>query len=141
MVPRIVNSLSWYATYKGGKNFLAFVLHRVTGLGTLLFLIAHITTTATVYFYSPWYNKLMEIFRLPLVMLAEIILVFCVIFHGVNGLRIAYIDLYKPKLWEARQANKAVLTTFIVSILLWLPAAIVMGYNLLKFGYGLFGGE
>jgi succinate dehydrogenase / fumarate reductase cytochrome b subunit len=140
MGPRLVNSLSGYATYKGGKNFLAFVLHRVTGLGTLLFLIVHITTTATVYFYSPWYNQLMVIYRWPLVEFLEIILVFCVIFHGVNGLRIAYIDLYKPKLWEARQANKAVLTTFVVSILLWLPAAMVMGYNLLKYGYGLFGG-
>jgi hypothetical protein len=33
------------------------------------------------------------------------------------------------------------LTTLIVAILLWLPAAGVMGYNMLKYGFGLFGGE
>jgi succinate dehydrogenase / fumarate reductase, cytochrome b subunit len=140
MVPRLNNTLSGYATYKGGKGFLAFMLHRITGLGTLLFLTVHVTTTATVYFYSPWYNRLMEIFRLPLVMFAEIILVFCVIYHGANGLRIAFIDLFKPQMLAARQSNKAVLTTFVVAILLWLPTAIVMGYNLLKYGFGLLGG-
>jgi succinate dehydrogenase / fumarate reductase, cytochrome b subunit len=141
MGPRFVNTLTGYATYKGGKVFLAFLLHRVTGLGTLLFLTVHVTTTATVYFYSPWYSRLMEVFRLPLVMFTEIILVFCVIYHGANGLRIAYIDLYKPQMLAARQSNKAVLTTFIVAVLLWLPTAVVMGYNLLKYGLGLLGGE
>jgi len=141
MGPRFVKTLSGYATYKGSKGFLAFLLHRVTGLGTLLFLTGHVTTTATVYFYSPWYNRLMEVFRLPLVMFAEMILVFCVIYHGANGLRIAYIDLYKPQMLAARQSNKAVLTTFIVAVLLWLPTAVVMGYNLLKYGFGLLGGE
>ena len=83
----------------------------------------------------------MEIFQWPVVMLAEIILVFCVIYHGANGLRIAYIDLFKPHLLVERSSTKAVRTTLIVAIVLWLPTAAVMGYNLLKHGLGLFGGE
>jgi succinate dehydrogenase / fumarate reductase, cytochrome b subunit len=138
---RLNNTLSGLATYKGGKGLLAFVLHRVTGLGTLLFLTAHISTTAMVYFYPPGYSKFMELFRWPPIMAAEIILVFCVIFHGANGLRIAYIDLFKPQMLNARQSDKAVLTTLIVAVMLWLPAAGVMGYNLLKYGFGLLGGE
>lgn len=141
MDQRFLSTLSGYATYKGGKGFWAFLLHRITGLGTLLFLTAHITTTATVYFYSPWYSRLMEMFRWPPVMFAEMILVFCVIYHGANGLRYAYIDLFRPHLLEARQSNKAVVTTLIIAVLLWLPTAVVMGYNLLKYGFGLLGGE
>ncbi len=141
MVKRFLSTFSGYATYKGGIGFLAFMLHRITGLGTLVFLTAHILTTATVYFYSPWYNQLIEIFRWPPVMVAEIILVFCVIFHGVNGLRIGYMDLLKPKWLETRQSNKAAMTTLIVTVVLWLPAAAVMGYNLLKYGFNLFNGE
>jgi len=87
------------------------------------------------------YNRLIEIFQWPLIMLAEIILVFCVIYHGANGLRIAYIDLFKPHLLQQRNSTKALVTTLVVAILLWLPAAGVMSYNLLKYGFGLFGGE
>ena len=141
MHPRFISTLSGYATYKGGKGLLAFLLHRVTGLGTLLFLTAHITMTSMVYIYAPLYSRLVEIFQWPLVMLAEIILVFCVIYHGTNGLRIAYIDLFKPQLLQERQSTKAMVTTLIIAILLWLPTAGVMGYNLLKHGFGLFGGE
>ncbi len=140
MDSRFIQTLSGYAAYKGGKGFWAFLLHRVTGLGTLLFLTVHVTTTATVYFYPAGYNRLMEMFRWPPAMLAEIVLVFCVIYHGANGLRIAYIDLVRPQMLAARQSEKAVVTTLVVAILLWLPTAAVMGYNLLKHGFGLWGG-
>jgi len=138
MQPNLKTTLSGYVTYKGGQGLYVFLLHRITGLGTLLFLSLHILTTATVYFSPSAYDRFIEVFRWPPVMLAEIILVFCVIYHGANGLRLAYIDLFKPELWEARRSNKAVVTTLVVAILLSLPAAAVMGYNLLKYGFGLF---
>jgi succinate dehydrogenase / fumarate reductase cytochrome b subunit len=141
MTQKFISTISGYFAYQRSNTFLAFLLHRVTGLGTLLFLTAHITMTSLVYIYSPLYSRLIELFQLPLVMLAEIILVFCVIYHGANGLRIAYIDLFKPELLKSRQSNRAVVTTLIIATLLWLPTAGVMGYNLLKYGFGLFGGE
>jgi succinate dehydrogenase / fumarate reductase, cytochrome b subunit len=138
MQSKLKSTLSGYATYKGGQGLYVFLLHRITGLGTLFFLSFHILTTASVYFFPSAYNRFIEVFRWPPVMLAEIILVFCVIYHGTNGLRIAYIDLFKPELWEARRTHKAVVTTLVAAVLLWLPAAAVMGYNLLKYGLGLF---
>jgi succinate dehydrogenase / fumarate reductase cytochrome b subunit len=141
MDSKFIAALSGYAKYKGGKGFTAFLLHRITGLGTLLFLTAHILMTSMVYIYAPLYSRLVEAFMWPPVMLAEIVLVFCVIFHGANGLRIAYIDLFKPQLLQEKQSTKAVVTTLIIAIILWLPTAAVMGYNLLKHGFGLFGGE
>ena len=138
MQSNLKTTLSGYVTYKGGQGLYVFLLHRITGLGTLLFLTMHILTTATVYFFPSAYDRFIAVFRWPVVMIAEIILVFCVIYHGTNGLRIAYIDLFKPELWQARRSNKAVVTTLMVAILLWLPAAAVMGYNLLKYGFGLF---
>jgi succinate dehydrogenase / fumarate reductase cytochrome b subunit len=74
-------------------------------------------------------------------MLGEIVLVFCVIFHGVNGLRIAYFDLFKPGLWNRPSFQKTTRLTLWIALLLWLPAAAVMGYHLLRIGFGLFGGE
>jgi succinate dehydrogenase / fumarate reductase cytochrome b subunit len=141
MDSKFISTLSGYANYKGGQGFLSFILHRITGLGTLLFLTVHISMTSMVYIYPTLYSRLIEIFQWPLVMLLEIILVFCVIYHGANGLRIAYIDLFKPHLLREKHSTKAMVTTLVIAILLWLPAAGVMGYNMLKYGFGLFGGE
>jgi succinate dehydrogenase / fumarate reductase cytochrome b subunit len=131
-------TLPGYAKYKG-KGFHAFILHRISGLGTILFLTLHITTTATVFFAPQWYDVLVEIFRNPIIMIAEIILAFFVIYHGVNGLRIAYVDLIRIDLWKKKPTSKLMSAVFIVTFLLWLPAAGILGYNLLKYGFNLFG--
>jgi succinate dehydrogenase / fumarate reductase cytochrome b subunit len=141
MFSRFRATLSGYVTYSARGGLFPFLLHRITGLGTLLFLSLHITTTASVYFYPSFYNRFITVFRLPAFMLGEIVLVFCVIFHGVNGLRIAYFDLFKPDLWQKPSFRKTTQATLWIALALWLPAAAVMGYNLLKAGFGLFGGE
>ena len=64
-------------------------------------------------------------------MLGEIVLVFCVLYHGVNGLRIAYYDMVKPAGWTISGNRKTARWTLLVSIVLWLPAAAIMGYRLL----------
>lgn len=133
-------TLSGYVNYKGGQGLASFLLHRITGLGTLLFLSMHILTTSAIYFAPQWYDKLIAIFRWPPIMLAEIILVFCVIYHGANGLRIAYFDLIQPALWKKQPAVITMKATLVIAIILWIPPAAVMGYNLLRYGFGLFGG-
>ncbi len=134
-------ALTGYSSYKGREGFIAFLLHRITGLGTLLFLTLHIAITSTVYFFPQWYDRLIVIFRWPVIMFLEIILVYCVIYHGVNGLRIAYTDLIKPQMYLSKSWNTSIRSTILFSVLLWLPLAAIMGYNLLKHGLGLFGGN
>lgn len=134
-------ALMGYISYKGRDGFIAFILHRIAGLGTLLFLTFHIATTATVYFLPQWYDRLIMVFRWPLIMFLEIILVFCVIYHGVNGLRIAYFDLIRPNMYLSQTWKSSIRSTMMLSILLWLPLAVIMGYNLLKYGLGFFGGN
>ena len=141
MLSRFRSTLSGYATYSARGGLLPFLLHRITGLGTLIFLTIHITTTASVYFYPSFYNRFIGLFHSPGFMLGEITLVFCVIFHGVNGLRIAYFDLFRNELWKKPSFRKTTQATLVIAFVLWLPAAVVMGYNLLKVGFGLFGGE
>jgi succinate dehydrogenase / fumarate reductase cytochrome b subunit len=125
-----------YLNYRGTGHW-AFILHRLTGLGTLLFLGIHILDTATVYFLPELYEEAIALYRNPLFMLGEIALVFCLIFHGVNGLRIALVDLFKVEWWSLHDAQRAVWITFVISVILWLPAAGVMGYYLLHYGFGV----
>ncbi|NIV11510.1 MAG: succinate dehydrogenase, cytochrome b556 subunit [Aliifodinibius sp.] len=128
----ISNTTKGYFTYRGGEGQLSFLLHRITGLGTLLFLTIHIIDTAMVYFFPPLYEEALVLYRNPVFMVGEIGLVFFVIFHGVNGLRIAYIDLFKPSKWRIEAQRKAVRWTLGLSIILWIPPAVIMANKLIS---------
>lgn len=123
--------------YRGREGQISFILHRLTGLGTLLFLSIHILDTATVYFFPSLYEHAIDLYRTTPLMIGEILLVFSVIYHGVNGLRIAYFDLYRPDLWNIETNRKSAIWTLVISVVLWLPAAYLMGRALLIHNFGL----
>jgi succinate dehydrogenase / fumarate reductase cytochrome b subunit len=119
-------SVTGLTKYRGREGQISFLLHRLTGLGTLLFLTIHILDTSTVYFFPSLYEHAIELYRSTPLMLGEIILVFCVIYHGINGLRIAIFDLFFPDKWTIEIQPKVALWSIILAILLWLPAAFFM---------------
>jgi succinate dehydrogenase / fumarate reductase cytochrome b subunit len=123
--------------YRGREGQISFILHRLTGLGTLLFLSIHILDTATVYFFPSLYSHAIDLYRSTPLMIGEIILVFSVIYHGVNGLRIAFFDLFRPDLWSIEMQRKAAVWTLVIAVVLWLPAAFWMGRSLLIHNFGL----
>lgn len=133
-------TMTGYIGYRGKEGHLSFLLHRITGLGTALFLTIHILDTATVYFFPQLYEHAINLYRTTLFGIGEIGLIFSVLFHGVNGLRIAFMDLVAPRLWEQPRQRTSTRFTLIVTLILWLPATAVMLYNILHHNYGLFGG-
>jgi len=136
----IKTALSGYAGYRGREGQWAFMLHRITGLGVVLFLAIHILDTSFAYFNPTIYEEVLNVYRSTIFSLGEMALVFCLFYHGVNGLRIAYLDLFAPKDWTIEKSRKSAVTALIISLVLWVPSIAVMGYNLLKFNFGLFGG-
>ena len=139
MQDNIKTVLSGYVKYRSRGQF-AFIMHRIAGLATLAFLTLHIATTSTVFFVPPWYDVLIQLFRNPIIMFVEIVLAFFVVYHGVNGLRIAIFDLLRNDLWVKSTTKKSICIVIMVAIILWLPALVIMGYNLFKFGLGFFAG-
>ena len=118
--------------YRGGVGQLSFVLHRLTGLGILLFLVIHVVDTSTVFFFPSIYADAIAVYRSVPFMIGEIFLVFSVIYHGVNGARIAISDLALVKNWETKSQNNAAIWTLVIAIVLWLPVAFIMGRNVLE---------
>ncbi len=127
-----VKAMTNLVTYRGGVGQLSFILHRVTGLGILLFLVIHVVDTSTVFFFPSLYADAIAIYRSVPFMIGEIFLVFSVIYHGVNGARIAIFDLFLVNKWEGRTPHNSVLWTLVISILLWLPAAFIMSRNVFE---------
>jgi succinate dehydrogenase/fumarate reductase cytochrome b subunit len=54
-----------------------------------------------------------------------------VLFHGANGLKIIVFDFW-PQLWSHENEKKAAALVFVVTIILWIPAAIIMGNSLIQ---------
>ena len=138
-ISALKTTLHGYTRYKGREGQLHFLLHRITGVGTVLFLTIHILDTATVYFFPSLYQHAINLYRSTLFGLAEMGLVFCVLFHGANGLRIAIHDWF-PKLWKIETERKWATITLVFTLVLWLPLVAIMGRNLLIHNFGLFGG-
>ena len=127
-----VRAMTNLITYRGGVGQLSYILHRVTGLGILLFLVIHVVDTSTVFFFPALYADAIAIYRSVPFMIGEIFLVFSVIYHGVNGARIAIFDLAFVKKWETKSQHNAAIWTLVTAIVLWLPAAFIMGRNVLE---------
>lgn len=133
-------TLTGYASYRGREGHWSFLLHRITGLGTGLFLTVHILDIAFVYLAPDLFANAIKLYQSTLFGIGEVALVFCVFFHGVNGLRIAFLDLVKPEWWTISRQRNWTRVTLAISLVLWLPSAGVMLYNLLVHNFGLFGG-
>lgn len=133
-------TVTGYTRYRGREGQLAFLLHRLTGLGVLLFLIIHIVDTSFVYFAPQLYDDVIMLYRSTIFGLGELALVFCLIFHGINGMRIAWFDLFAPESWKIKTARGSVRGVLMAAIVVWIPAAGMMLYNLLRHNYGFFGG-
>jgi succinate dehydrogenase / fumarate reductase cytochrome b subunit len=81
--------------YQGGIPMITWMLHRITGVGILLFVSIHVISsffmqqlgsdlaTNINIIYESW--------------IFQIVIIFFVIFHALNGLRIAALDLW-PRL-------------------------------------------
>jgi len=84
--------------YKGNGPMLTYILHRIGGLGMVLFVSLHVL--AGFLMNQPWGSSVgIFINSIYEHWLFQIFIFFCVLFHIINGLRITILDLW-PKLIE-----------------------------------------
>ena len=117
--------------YRGGVGQWSWALHRVTGVGVLLFLLFHILDTSLILLGPELYNRVIAIYRWPLFGLAEIGLFAAVLFHALNGIRITIVDF-----WPAMtQYHKALFAAVVVLFLgVFAPVAGIMLGHILHAG-------
>ncbi|GAA0596767.1 succinate dehydrogenase, cytochrome b556 subunit [Kutzneria viridogrisea] len=92
--------------YRGDLGMWSWVAHRITGVLTFFFLFAHVLDTAVVRVSPNAYDKVIELYKNPLVNLMELGLVAAVLYHALNGIRIMLVDFWskgprfqRPMLW------------------------------------------
>lgn len=102
--------------YRGAIGQWSWALHRLTGVGVVLFLALHVVDTSWAVFYPSLYVKAIAAYQSPLFTIGEFGLVFAVVYHAFNGIRIVIFD-YKPALWRYQaQAAGAVLVLTLLAL-------------------------
>mgnify|MGYP003962414167 CR=1 FL=1 len=87
--------------YKGGGPMLAWALHRISGLGMIIFISLHVVASFfTQQMGSDWAININIIYESPYF---QLLIVFTVLFHGLNGMRIIILDLWPKMLRYQRE--------------------------------------
>lgn len=116
--------------YRGAIGQWSWVLHRVTGLGVVLFLALHVVGVAFAFYAPGLWEKEIFIYQSPLFTIGEFGLVACVFYHAYNGLRIAILD-NNPRLWKyQKNAMYFVLGATVVTLV---PVFVLMFSHVLHF--------
>jgi len=89
--------------YRGGAGQVAWVLHRLTGVGVLFFLLIHVLDTFLIVFGPELYNDIIALYRHPVVRVSEVGLAAAVLYHALNGIRITLMDFF-PALLDRQRA-------------------------------------
>lgn len=109
--------------YKGQSGMWSWLLHRITGLAVLLFLLVHIVDISLLNFGPAVYNDGIALFGTPIVRLISLALIAAVFYHAFNGVRIILIDFW-PK--GVKYQGIMFATVMILTILCFVPMAYVI---------------
>ena len=107
--------------YKGQSGMWSWLLHRITGLGILLFLLVHIVDISLLNFGPNVYNDGIAFFGIGIIRVISLALISAVLYHAFNGVRIILIDFW-PK--AVRYQNLMFGIVLLVTILGFIPMAI-----------------
>lgn len=109
--------------YRGREGMISWALHRLTGLGVLLFLLIHIADIYVISYGPEEFDALLFIYSSLPFRLMEIMLVGALYFHAVNGVRIILIDFWDR---AALIQRKLFYGGLVVFFLAFIPTAIMM---------------
>ena len=115
-------------TYRGTPGQWAFYSHRVTGFLVFAFLLLHVVDVSLVRWPS-LYNDVHRLYGNVLLRLFEVGLLFSLLFHALNGLRIIAVDFFPGAVANERRllAGAVVLT-----VAAGVPAAVVIMWPFLS---------
>jgi succinate dehydrogenase / fumarate reductase cytochrome b subunit len=111
------------SVYKGHEGQWSWLGHRITGVGIILFLFAHVVDTAVIGWGPNAYNRVLSAYENPYVRMLELGLVAMVIYHSLNGIKILLIDFFPSLTTRIRALG---ITTAAVFVLSMIPITYIM---------------
>ena len=106
--------------YKGQSGMWSWLLHRIAGLGVLLFLLVHIVDISLLGFGPKVYNDGIALFGTTVVRIISLALIAAVFYHAFNGIRIMLID-FVPR--AVRYQRSMFWAAIVLSVVCFIPIA------------------
>jgi succinate dehydrogenase / fumarate reductase cytochrome b subunit len=108
MLAPLVNTVRESVRYRGKEGHWSWVLHRLTGLGLVLFMIAHIFGMGMVAFAPALHDAMLELYKTPLFSIGELFLAFSLVWN---------------------QQQKATRLSIVITLAISLPLMGIMAYK------------
>ena len=108
--------------YRGKSGQWAFLGHRITGFLVFLFLLLHIVDVSLLR-WPATYDQVHRLYGNVMLRLFEVGLLFALVFHTFNGLRIVAVDLFPDAVRNQRRLFQGVIA---ITLLMGIPGGIVI---------------
>lgn len=108
----------------GELNRWAFYAHRLTGAAIFAFLGLHIVDVSLYLFSRPLYDNVHQLYASAPMRAFECALLFAIVFHTLNGLRLLAVDL--ADLTRAAAGNALVVVTALTLVLGVAGSAVIL---------------
>jgi succinate dehydrogenase / fumarate reductase cytochrome b subunit len=112
-----------FQVYRGSEGQWAWVLHRVSGLAVLVFLLLHVVDIALVGWGPHLFDDLLFLYRHPVFRVGEFLVFAGVLYHALNGLRIIAIDFFTD---DSRVHRRLFWVAMASYAILLIPVFIIM---------------
>ena len=100
--------------YRGREGYVAWIFHRVSGLAILFFLGMHIYETMLINWGPEAYNHGLSLYKQHWFRPFEVLLVAAVVYHALNGVRVALFDFWPALIDRHRPVTLVFALLFIV---------------------------
>jgi succinate dehydrogenase / fumarate reductase cytochrome b subunit len=120
----VIASFFRAVTYRGREGQIAWMLHRLSGIGVFLFLALHIADIFLMALGPEVFDSLLFFYHQFLFKLAIVFGLFpAALYHGLNGMRVVSMDF-----WPDLGKKQALLWRLVAVVfaVIYIPSAIIM---------------
>ncbi len=122
----LIQTASSVLRYRGGAGQWAWAIHRAAGLGVLAFLLLHIVDIFAASFGPTLFNDLLFLYKAWPFRILEVALLFGLLYHALNGLRIILADFIPMLASRSIARNLFYLQTVLFGILFAIGGYIML---------------
>lgn len=85
--------LAWFDVRRDRLGTWAFALNRLTGIGLTVYLFLHLAVLSLLAQGPEGWDAFLELAHSPLYLVFDVILIFGILFHGLNGIRVSLVGM------------------------------------------------
>lgn len=111
--------LAWFDVRRSYLGGIAFALNRLTGIGLTVYLFLHLFVLRLLTQGESSWDEFVALARSPLFLALDVVLIFGILFHGLNGIRVALVGMG----YAVRQHRQLFWVLMILGILLLVASA------------------